>query len=156
MHEGQSTQQDHTGHQTGSTVASLIKVTEAEGNIGVMFSLMVNLRDGREYVLSKHGIFGRAAAAFIPVSWDISTMTLQIAKAVTRHHDIHSLLFYDLDTLVFRIWTAVTPVIAPIKVIQSTSWMGANTSVAPDTGSHRDQRRKNNGRQYILHFLPDI
>lgn len=101
-----------------------------------MFPFVIDLLDGWENVVSQQWVRGSCSTALVAVGRDVPPVALQIAQAVTGHHQLLSaFLLNDLDAFVVGIRTLVAPVVAPVKVVETTARVRAHTAVAPDAKS---------------------
>lgn len=54
-------------------------------------------------------------------------------------HELTSSLLDEFDTLVIGIMAVVAPVVPPVKVIQATARVGADTLIAPQAGHWKNK-----------------
>ena len=78
-------------------VAPMIESAEAEGGVVVIVSLGVKLLDSVEGVLAELDIFSCRFATLIFIGRDVGPERFQIAQTISRHHDIRSFSFNDLN-----------------------------------------------------------
>jgi len=85
-----------------------------------------------EDILAQLDILGSRSATLILVCRDVCPEGLQIRQAVSGHHHISALSFYQLDTLIIVPWTHLSPIPSVVEPCLPTARVSPHTDIADE------------------------
>jgi len=108
----------------------VVKVAEAVGRVVVVVPVYIQLLNPVVNILAKLHIPICRTTTLILVCRDVDPESLQIRKTVSCDQYFCSFSLNHLDALVVISWAHLTPIPSVVKVIETTTRMGANTDIA--------------------------
>ena len=104
----------------------MVELADAPRDVVVVRPFHVQFFDSVESVLAELDVVSSRITTFIFVSRNVNAMSFQVAETISRHDDIRTLAFNELDASVIHSGTLRPPVPPQVHVIKPASRMSAD------------------------------